>query len=84
MKSIFYNLINELSKGSPLALATILNVKGSAPQVSGSSAIFSVDGLLTGTLGGGILEGDATQKAITLLKKGKSTSPKDCILLKKQ
>ncbi len=73
MKSIFYNLINELSKGSPLALATILNVKGSAPQVSGSSAIFSVDGLVTGTLGGGILEGDATQKAITLLKKGKST-----------
>lgn len=73
MKSIFYNLIYELSKGSPLALATILNVKGSAPQVSGASAIFSVDGLQGGTLGGGILEGDATQKAITLLKNGKST-----------
>ena len=69
MKNIFNILLREISYG-PLALATILETKGSAPQVPGASALFTSDGLLVGTLGGGVLEGDATVKAINAIEKG--------------
>ncbi len=44
-------------------LAIVIATRGSAPQVPGASALFSEEGLLTGTLGGGIMEGDATRRA---------------------
>ena len=59
MKNIYINLLSELGKNIPLALAIIIETKGSTPQVQGASAIFSLEGLIKGTLGGGILEADA-------------------------
>ncbi len=56
--------------GRQLVLATILGTKGSAPQVPGASALFSSGELLSGTLGGGILEHDASERAAGLLKEG--------------
>jgi len=63
MKNIYSILLNELDKGIPLAIATIVGTKGSTPQVQGVSAIFSENGLVSGTLGGGILEATAQEKA---------------------
>jgi len=62
MRNIFKNLSEELSRKKHLVLATLLDTKGSVPQVTGSSAVFSDGKLMVGTLGGGIMEGDATQK----------------------
>jgi xanthine dehydrogenase accessory factor len=55
-----------------MALGTIVAVEGATPQVPGASALFSERGLLLGTLGGGLLEAEAEQRALPCLKKGQS------------
>ena len=72
MKNIYTSLLKEGDIKKKLALATILETRGSAPQVQGASAVFSDVGLLSGTLGGGVLEGDATEKSHTAISNGKS------------
>lgn len=72
MKNIYARLCDEL-KDNKLVLATIVETKGSSPQVPGVSALFSEKGLLTGTLGGGILEARAEEKAVESLQTGKSS-----------
>jgi xanthine dehydrogenase accessory factor len=68
MKNIYGRLLNELKKKKPLALGTIIETMGSSPQIPGASAIFSAEGLIDGTLGGGILEARAEADAINALK----------------
>ena len=63
MKNIYSILLDELEKGIPVAIATIIGTKGSTPQVQGASAIFSKKGIIAGTLGGGVLEAEAQDKA---------------------
>jgi xanthine/CO dehydrogenase XdhC/CoxF family maturation factor/CTP:molybdopterin cytidylyltransferase MocA len=63
MKNIYSILSDELEKNVPLAIATIVETKGSTPQVQGVSAVFSANGLISGTLGGGILEAEAQDRA---------------------
>lgn len=70
MKNIYARLLDE-QKDKRLVLATIVSTKGSSPQVPGVSALFSEKGLLTGTLGGGILEARAEDKAMESLESGK-------------
>jgi len=69
MKNIYVHLLDALKEKKPLILATIIATKGSTPQVPGASALFSSEGLLEGTLGGGLLEADAKRKALKTLKK---------------
>ena len=69
MKNIYVHLLDKLKEQKPLALATIVATKGSTPQVPGASALFSSEGLLEGTLGGGLLEADAQKKALKTLEK---------------
>jgi xanthine dehydrogenase accessory factor len=49
-------LLETLVDGEGLVLATIVETEGSTPQVVGASAVYSKAGLLTGTVGGGLLE----------------------------
>ncbi|NIM20111.1 MAG: hypothetical protein GTO51_07750 [Candidatus Latescibacteria bacterium] len=69
MKNIYTQLFDLLQKKKPIALGTIIETKGSSPQVPGASAIFSADGLVAGTLGGGWLEADAQKRVLAALKK---------------
>jgi len=57
MKNIYINLPHSDPELSGLVLATVCGSSGSTPQKPGSSAVFSRSGLVTGTIGGGILEG---------------------------
>jgi xanthine dehydrogenase accessory factor len=68
LKNIYIQLLDELRKNGPLALATIIETKGSTPQIPGASAVFSSEGLCAGTVGGGILEADAQGKALQSLR----------------
>ena len=68
LKNIYIQLLNELKKNSPLALATIIETKGSTPQIQGASALFSAGGLCAGTVGGGIIEADAQKRAAQSLQ----------------
>jgi len=56
MRNIYIQLA-EINPGTPgLVLATVTGSKGSTPQKAGSSALFSNDKLIAGTVGGGIVE----------------------------
>jgi xanthine dehydrogenase accessory factor len=57
MKNIYLQILDHLSDDSPLVLATVTGSQGSTPQKPGSSALFNKDGLISGTVGGGIVEG---------------------------
>ncbi|MFQ6109974.1 MAG: XdhC family protein [Candidatus Aminicenantales bacterium] len=67
MKNIYFHL-SELIRKEKVALATIIEAKGSTPQVQGASALFTSGGLIAGTLGGGLLEGNARRRAEEALK----------------
>ena len=58
-----YLLIPELKTRHSFAIATVIETKGSTPQKSGSSALFDQSGLISGTIGGGVLEGKVQQIA---------------------
>jgi xanthine dehydrogenase accessory factor len=72
MKSLYSGLDRRLEQKAPLALATIIEAEGSTPQIAGASALFSKEGLLCGTLGGGVIEADAQEKAVRCLIERKS------------
>lgn len=72
MKNIYARFLEE-KKDKDLVLATIVATKGSSPQVPGVSALFSKKGLLAGTLGGGIMEARAEEKARESLQTGISS-----------
>ena len=69
---IFGELFRRLERPEPVVLATIVDAEGPTPQVPGASALFGRVGLLQGTLGGGLLEADAGEKAALCLKTGDS------------
>jgi xanthine dehydrogenase accessory factor len=72
MKNIFVELLDRLKSNETIALATIIDTKGSTPQVPGASALFSPAGLASGTLGGGWLEGAAQKKILSIIDTGQT------------
>lgn len=72
MKNIYAHLLDMLEEKRRVALATTIETKGSTPQVAGASAMFSSQGLIRGTLGGGLLEADSQKRALGALRKRNS------------
>ena len=69
--NIFQVIYQELEKGRPLVLCTIVNKKGSAPRKTGTKMLITEDGDIIGTIGGGILEKKIIEEAKHLfIKKG--------------
>ncbi|MCJ7449746.1 MAG: XdhC/CoxI family protein [Bacteroidales bacterium] len=63
MKNIYLRILEMQPGSSNLVLATVTGSFGSTPQKPGSSALFSRDGLISGTVGGGMLEGKVQEFA---------------------
>jgi xanthine dehydrogenase accessory factor len=63
-RNIYTILLKELEDHAPVVIGTIIETKGSAPQISGASALFSGGKLLQGTLGGGLLEANAQKRSL--------------------
>jgi len=59
MSPLYERLIGYLQAGANIQTGSLLFTKGSAPQVPGAMAIFENDKVLSGTLGGGLLEAEA-------------------------
>jgi xanthine dehydrogenase accessory factor len=72
MRYSFPKLLETLTAGKGLALATIVETEGSTPQVTGASAVFSAAGLEAGTVGGGRLEARVEAIAGEALRDGKA------------
>jgi xanthine dehydrogenase accessory factor len=73
MNNIYLQLLDNLQKNSSLVIATVTKSIGSTPQKPGSSALFNLKGLVYGTVGGGVLEGEVqkiAQKAIVSKESG--------------
>jgi xanthine dehydrogenase accessory factor len=70
MRSIHRQILENLRTGSNLVLATVVRTKGSTPQKPGSSALFGEEGLIAGTVGGGLLEGEVSHIAESVLISG--------------
>jgi xanthine dehydrogenase accessory factor len=69
---IYRQIVLRLVGKEQMAVGTIVAVEGATPQVPGASALFTNRGLLLGTLGGGMLEAEAEQRALLCLKQGQS------------
>jgi len=72
MKNVYFQLLDILRQGNQVALATIVQAKGSTPQVPGASALFSLQGLIQGTIGGGTVEAAVQKKIHTALEQKES------------
>lgn len=57
--------------GQKAALATVVHVEGSSYRGPGARMLITEDGMLTGAISGGCLEGDALRKALTVMMQGK-------------
>jgi len=63
MKNIYHDFLKE--KGNPgLVIATVVESTGSTPQKPGSSALFASNGLVSGTVGGGVVEAQVQEFAM--------------------
>ncbi len=52
----------------PAVLATVIRASGSAPRSAGARMLIWQDGSISGTIGGGPLEGEIITKAVELLE----------------
>ncbi len=67
----FYGrIIEELSKGNPVAIATLISKEGSGPREIGASMAVTVSGEKIGTIGGGELEAIIIRNALEAIERG--------------
>jgi len=72
MKNIYLKLLEHQSDISSMVLATVTRTHGSTPQKPGSSALFGRNGLIFGTVGGGVVEGRVQKLALEAIVSKKS------------
>ena len=63
-----------MQAGQDVIVATVFEAKGSAPRLAGARMLVRNDGSTSGTIGGGRLEYDAVQMAMTLFDKKQSAA----------
>jgi xanthine dehydrogenase accessory factor len=64
MKNIYLKLLEIQPSHPGLVIATVMESQGSTPQKPGSSALFDSKGLISGTVGGGVVEGRVQEFAL--------------------
>src|SRR3954464_14282830 len=70
MREIYAKMAELEREGRRFALCTVVRTVGSTPQVVGAKLIVDDLGRLTGTLGGGCVEGDAFVEAKRVISSG--------------
>lgn len=65
--------ITWLDEGRQVAMATVIETWGSAPQPVGSQLLIDADGNFEGSVSGGCVEGAVILEAADVIAKGKST-----------
>jgi xanthine dehydrogenase accessory factor len=88
MKTIqaIVRLANEARAGEALAMATVMNVRGSAYRRPGARMLITAGGRSAGMISGGCLEADARERALGVMATGRpvlvtydSTAPEDIV-----
>lgn len=71
MREIYARMAELGRQGRPFAVATVVRTSGSTPQVVGAKLLVDDLGRVTGTLGGGCVEGDAFSEAREVIASGR-------------
>ncbi len=71
MSEILKEALERINKGEAIALVTIVEAKGSTPRGMGVKMVVGKDGLIAGTIGGGITEAKVIEEVKQALKEGK-------------
>ena len=66
----FYQTVKELTTKTPVAVATIINVRGSVPRTVGTKMIIHPLGQHYGTIGGGCGEADVIKAGLDVIDTG--------------
>lgn len=69
--SIYLRLAEFEKEGKPLALATVVQARGSVPRHEGTKMLIFPDGSIEGTIGGGEVESLIIQEALEALSSGR-------------
>ena len=72
MKNIYLQLLDLRETCPNVVLATVTGSVGSTPQKPGSSALFGATGLISGTVGGGVVEGKVQKFSMDAASSGDS------------
>ncbi len=71
MRDVLTDLDRWLSEGEEIALATVLQVRRSAPRPPGARLCMTRSGRLAGSVSGGCVEADVFERAMKVLDKGR-------------
>jgi len=69
-KSIYRKLAELVNEGTPVAVATIVRVRGSVPREVGTKMIIHPAGQHVGTVGGGCGEADVIRAGLDVIERG--------------
>ena len=64
---LFQSLLNRLETGTPSALCTVVDTRGSTPQTAGAMLLVHLSGQTQGTVGGGCVEAEVRRRALAML-----------------
>ncbi|WP_238454625.1 XdhC family protein [Micromonospora sp. ATA51] len=70
MPDVFDELHRRWRGGEPVALATVVATRRSAPQPPGAAMLVAADGTVTGSVSGGCVEADLYERARAVLDTG--------------
>jgi xanthine dehydrogenase accessory factor len=73
---IFEEAVRSLRTGQKIALCTVVEKVGAGPRGEGTKILVREDGMSFGTIGGGAFERILKQKAVKLIREGRSESLK--------
>jgi xanthine dehydrogenase accessory factor len=71
MSEILKEAFERMDKGETIALVTVVEAKGSTPREVGTKMLVNKNGLVAGTIGGGMTEAKVIEEAKQALKEGK-------------
>jgi len=71
MLEILKEALGRIDRGETLAWVTVVQTKGSTPREIGAKMLVNKNGLIAGTIGGGITEARVIEEAKQALKEGK-------------
>jgi len=71
MSEILKEAFGRIDKGETIAWVTVVDTKGSTPREVGAKMLVNKDGLIAGTIGGGITEAKVIEETKQALKEGK-------------